>query len=266
MWFPLAGRARGRLVSLLGAFAAVVAASVVGSSAAIPGSAAATGAAKPFKVTTTLDGKKVLPHRIHWYAFPSIPASKVAAVDYLIDGKLSWVEHHAPYSYGYNSNYLVTTWLTPGRHQFTVRAIATDGRRAIDSSVARVLPALPPPAMLANTIWKRTLTAAQTHGQPHGTWVLSISKVGWKIKVPPVGANLIDVAYLSPGLLEVRGGIWTRPAPNNNPEEGNGWCDEPFQPVRYHWSVNGSLLTLTLAGPKRCDGQSVIIAGQWTRD
>ena len=198
-------------------------------------SAPAKSRAQPFKVTSTLDGKKVLPHRIHWFAFPSIPAAQVAEVDFLIDGKFSWIEHHAPYSYGYNANYLVTSWLSPGPHHFTVRAKATDGRRAADSTVARVLPTPAPPAQLTNKRWKRTLTAAETHGQPHGTWVLSITKVGWKIKVPPVGANLIDVGYLSRGLLELRGGIWTTPAPANNPEEGNGWCDEPFQPVRYHW-------------------------------
>jgi hypothetical protein len=243
-----------------------VCAFVAASSAVIIRSAAAEGTKQSFKVTSTLDGKKVLPHRIHWFAFPNMSASRVAEVDFLIDGKLSWIEHHAPYAYGYNANYLVTSWLAPGAHHFTVRAIATDGSRATDSTVARVLPTPPPPSQLADTRWKRTLTAAQAHGQPHGTWVLSINRVGWKIKVPPIGANLIDVGYLSPGLLELRGGIWTKPPPANNPEEGNGWCDEPFQPVRYRWSVQGGALTLTLAGPKRCDGQSVILAGEWSRD
>jgi hypothetical protein len=216
-----------------------------------------------FTVRSTLAGK-TLPHRIHWFALPSIPPAEVAEVDFLIDGKLSWVEHHAPYSYGYNANYLVTSWLKPGLHHFLVRAVATDGLKATATTDARVLPAAAPPARLVGT-WKRTLTAQQAGQQPSGTWVLSISKVGWKIAVPPGGANLIDVGYLATGLLELRGGIWTKPAPKDNPEEGNGWCDEPFQPVRYHWAVSGTTLTLALAGPKRCDGQSVIVAGSWSR-
>jgi hypothetical protein len=218
-----------------------------------------------FTVRSTLDGKTTLPHRIHWLAFPSIPAAKVAEVDFLIDGKTSWIEHHTPYSYGFDANYLVTSWLTPGIHHFAVRVTATNRQRAnSQTTAARVLPASPPPAELAGS-WKRTITAQQSHGQPAGTWVLTVDKIGWRIKVPPVGANLIDVGYMSPGKLELRGGIWTKPHPDNNPTEGNGWCDEPFQPVQYHWSVAAGVLTLTLAGPKRCDGQSVIVAGQWSR-
>jgi hypothetical protein len=233
--------------------------------AALLPAASVASAAANFKVTTTLDAKTALPHRIHWFAVPNIPASKVARVEFLIDGKIRWIEHHAPYSYGFNANYLVTSWLSPGLHHFMVRAIATDGRRATSTTVAaRVVASPPPPPSLAGT-WKRTLTPAEAGKQPSGTWVLSIDKVGWRIKVPPGGANLIDVAYLSPGLLEARGGIWTKPEPANNPTEGNGWCDEPFQPERYHWEVAGATLTLSLAGPKRCDGQSVIWAGTWTR-
>jgi hypothetical protein len=228
-------------------------------------SALAGAKATPFKVRSTLAGRKTLPHRIHWLGVPSIPASKIRKVEFLIDGRVRWVEHSAPYSYGFNGNYLVTSWLTPGVHHFSVRATATDGRRAFSASLAaRVGPAADPPPELAGT-WKRTLTQAQAGRQPSGTWILSVDKVGWTIKVPPGGANLIDVAYLSPGLLESRGGVWTKPHPADNPTEGNGWCDEPFQPVRYHWVVEGNTLTMTLAGPKRCDGESTIWAGAWSR-
>lgn len=209
-------------------------------SSAVVASTAVQAGSKPFEVTSTLAGKKVLPHRIRWLGLPKLPASKVAEVDFLIDGKVHWIEHNAPYSYGFDGNYLVTSWLRPGLHRFAVRAIANDGHGvgASRTTLARVLPAALPVAKLASTRWKRTLTPAQAGGQPAGTWVLSIDKVGWKIKVPPVGANLIDVGYLSPGLVELRGGVWTRPHPANNPTEGNSWCDEPFQPVRYRWAVD----------------------------
>lgn len=229
--------------------------------------ALAASAPAAFTVRSTLTGKKVLPHRVHWYAFPSLPPAQIREVDFFIDNKLSWVEHNAPYDYGFNDNYLVTTWLKPGLHQFTVRAVTADGRRAAKTtSSARTLPATPPPAPLAGR-WTRTLSPAQTHGQPSGTWILEISKIGWWIKVPGPGpgANLIDVGYLAPNLLELRGGIWNMPHPENNPTEGNGWCDEPFQPVRYHWKTTATTLALSLAGPRRCDGQSTIIAGNWKR-
>jgi hypothetical protein len=49
-------------------------------------------------VTSTLDGHTVLPHRIHWQAFASAPAGHISKVDYLIDGRLSWVETQRPTS------------------------------------------------------------------------------------------------------------------------------------------------------------------------
>jgi hypothetical protein len=222
------------------------------------------GAAAPrsFTVKSTLAGTTTLPHRIHWLGIPSLPESKTREVDFLIDGQLKWVELHRPYSYGYNGNYLVTTWLRPGLHRFTVVAIAKDRTRATVSSSARVGTATPPPTKLAGT-WDRIVTSAEagTSGRA-GRWTLAIDKVGWRILDPTRHGALIDVAYLSAATLEARGGIATR---NHDSHEGNIWCDEPFQPVRYQWSVDGDTLTISLAGPKRCDGESQVLAGEWTR-
>jgi hypothetical protein len=127
-------------------------------------SAAAGGGNQPFTVTSTLDGKRVLPLRTHWLAYPKLPASKVSRVEFLIDGKVRWIERHAPYNYasddnGRNLGYLITTWLAPGRHRFAVRAIDKGGRQATDIVVARVLPAPEPPAALKG-MWTRVVTNA----------------------------------------------------------------------------------------------------------
>lgn len=226
----------------------------------------ATGAANalttPLSVKSTLTGKTVLPHRIHWLGIPNRPESQMREVDFLVDGKLTWVEHHPPYSFAYDGNYLVTTWLSPGQHTFAVLAIAKDGSRARTSSTGLVGRAASPPADLTGT-WKRTVTAAEagTSGRP-GIWTLTVDPVGWQILDPTKHGALVDVAYLSTGVLEARGGIATR---NHDSHEGNVWCEEPFQPVRYRWAVNGETLTLTLAGPKRCDGESDVWAGDWNR-
>jgi hypothetical protein len=224
---------------------------------------AANGPAQ--RVTSTFDGKTVLPHRIHWVANPTLPRTRISEVVFLIDGKVSWIEHNPPYTYGNDGNWLVTSFLTPGIHRFAVQAITNSGKVATDRVTARVLPAPPPPARLAGR-WTRTLSKAKAKPQPAGTWVLTINKIGWRITVPPGGANLIDVAYLPGAILESRGGIWTKPRPADNPTEGNGWCEDTNQPVRYRWSVTSSRLTLTLAGPKRCDGESQIWTGVWTRN
>jgi hypothetical protein len=220
-------------------------------------------AAGTLTVRSTLTGKTVLPHRIHWLGIPSLPESQIREIDFLIDGKVSWVEHHGPYSYGYDGNYLVTSWLTPGFHEFTVTAIAKNGSRASTASRARTRAPSPPPSTLAGT-WTRNVTSAEAAGSGRaGTWTLTVNAVGWRILDPTKHGALVDVAYLSSNSLEARGGIATR---NHDPHEGNIWCDEPFQPVRYAWSVSDKTLTLALAGPKRCGAESSVWAGEWTRD
>ena len=99
-------------------------AAVVGVSSAL-----ARGDPKRFTVTSTIDGKTVLPLRIRWRARPQhVALAQVKEIDYLIDGRGAWVEHHPPYYYGSNEgsygNWLVTSFLTPGIHTFTVRVDA----------------------------------------------------------------------------------------------------------------------------------------------
>jgi hypothetical protein len=223
------------------------------SSAAARGEA---GDAQAFRVTSTLDGKKVLPHRIHWLGRPNLPASKVSEVRFLIDGKTRWIEHNPPYTYGDDGNWLVTSWLSPGRHRFTVRARTKAGRMAKRTTIARVLPAPAPPAELAGT-WKRSAV---------GTWVVTIDRAGWKIRDPFGTGSFVDVAYLSRTRLQARGGIWTRP---NSKREGNGWCEDTNTPVNYRWAVSTNTLTLELDGRDGCGEQwakqHFLWAGAWTK-
>jgi hypothetical protein len=111
---------------------------------------------------------------------------------------------------------------------------------------------------------RRETSAAEANGSgPAGTWTLTVDPVGWRILGPSRRRGaLIDVAYLSPGTIEARGGIVTR---DHDRRENNLWCDEPFQPVRYHWRADADRLTLTLAGPRRCGAQSRVWAAVWTR-
>jgi hypothetical protein len=228
------------------------------------GTAAAHSSKRPLSITSSLAAKKVLPHRIHWLAVPKLAPSKVKQVEFLIDGRTRWIEHSAPYSYGYDGNYLVTSWLAPGKHRFKVRMTTTSGRRATSpTAVARVGRAAAPPQDLAGS-WQRTVAPGELDGAPAGTWTLSIDKVGWSV-IAPLGGGLVDVAYQSASLLEVRGGIRTKPNPPRNNTEGNGFCDEPFEPVRYSWAVQSDTLTLTLAGPPRCGQESTLLATQWSR-
>jgi hypothetical protein len=247
----LPARRRGALSALAGAVAV-----------AWTGSAVASHDAD-FAISSTLSNRQVLPHRIHWLGKPSLPPSRIREVAFLIDGRRSWVEHHAPYSYAFDGNYLVTSWMRPGLHTFTVVAVATNGRRATISSQARTLAPKPPPAALAGS-WHRRVSVAEAGSAGRaGIWTLAVNSVGWRFLYPSrrQGA-LVDVAYLSPSAIEARGGIATR---DHDPRENNPWCDEPFEPVRYRWRVTGDRLKLTLAGKGRCGGEAQVWAGDWIR-
>jgi hypothetical protein len=233
------------------------------------------GAARPFSVKSTLDGKTELPQRIHWIAKPGIATSKVVEVIFLIDGKIGWVEHNPPFVYGNDGNWLITSALSPGMHKFTVRATTVDVRTVSKTVKARVLPAAAPPAELAGS-WQRTVTKKQAGPEtPAGNWGITIDKTGWIIWDPDGSracscGNWIDVAYLSGELLELRSGIWTKTETDPTATRfGNGWCNDTNAPVDYSWAVSANTLTLTLNGPDRCGDpntkQDGVVAGAWTR-
>ena len=239
---------------------------------AISPALAAGGNSKQFKVTSTLDGKTVLPQRIHWIARPHIAASKVEEVDFLIDGRLGWVEHNAPYVYGNDGNWLVTSTLKPGRHTFTVRTIAFGFKKASDTVKAMVVEATTPPAELAGT-WSRTATIddlkkctteAEGGCPPTGKWSLTIGSRGWAVRDPQNGGGLFDAMYLGDGRVQMRPTIEYAPYPNAN---NGGWCSDtdPLAIWTASAASDGSTLQLDPLGTDPCGDRTAILEGTWTR-
>jgi hypothetical protein len=238
----------------------------------------APAAAHDFAVTSSLDGKAVLPHTIAWLGTPSLPAAKVAEVDFLIDGRQAWIEHAAPYSFSDDGGYLVTSWLRPGIHRFTVRARTSDGRTAVDTVKARVAPAKDPPTALAGR-WERTLATSvpapggQGAGAPAGRWVLVFDRKWVQDRAPgrwdPVksattGAGAVVDNEWVPGArrFELGGGVTTRLTTDAD-AEGGWWCDPAGPSASYAWSVHGDTLTLTGSDP--CRERGAVYVGTWTR-
>jgi hypothetical protein len=253
---------------------------------AVASSAGGSPAQAQFTVRSTLDGKSVLPHRIAWLAFPSLGRSKVARVDFLIDGgPVRWTERNPPYSYADDGGYLVTSWLTPGRHRFQVRATAKDGRVATDTVVARVAPAPPPPAELAGT-WQRTIDTSNapkpgSKGNPTSTFTPSglyritfekrwiRDKFPGKFVYPASNKTGHGFIFLSdytftPKLLHVRGEVIFHPLSFKLPE-GGWWCHPGGPAADYRWSVSSGTLTLSPVGSDACGIRGFIWTGEWTR-
>lgn len=257
---------------------------LVALAAVIPvSSALAQGDAQPLKVSSSIDAKNVLPQRVRWLAYPKAPAVQIARVDFLIDGKLRWVEHYAPYNYGSDDlhghlGYLFTSWLAPGKHRFTARATTKSGQTGSDTVVARVLPAAEPPAGLAGT-WTRTVTSQDLQksdpkfgdGPPTGTWQLVFDRVGaWHLD--PMGSGLVNAYDVAGNLIHVYAPIQMAPFSDGKGgvsrfgHHGIGGtdCREDGPFGSYTWSVSGDELTLT-AVREGCGQRRAIWEGTWTR-
>ena len=219
-------------------------------------------------VTSTLDGHGVLPQRIHWQAFPSASAAHISKVDFLIDGRLGWEETRSPYFYGRDGNWLVTSFLVPGRHTFTVRVITADGHMAASTVKASVAAPAAPSAALAGT-WTRVVTPADVtkattnEPPPAGHWRLQIGPTGWQLHDPEGGGQLFDVGYQRGSGVQMRPTIEYPPYPNSN---SGGFCadTDPLWTWTYSVAGDGKSLTLRPVGHDPCGDRVAILAGTWT--
>ena len=249
-------------------------------------SAAGSPAHAEFTVKSSLDGKSALPHRVQWNAFPSLGKSKIARVEFLVDGgRARWIERNAPYAYA-DAGWFVTSWLAPGRHRFQVRATAKDGRVATDTVVAQVAPPPAPPADLAGT-WQRTIDTSDAPKPgskrnptstftPAGPYRLTFEK-RWmhdqfpgKFVYPASNKTGKGFVFLSdyaatPTLLHVRGEVIFHPI-SDKLAEGGWWCYEAGPAADYRWNVSGETLTLApIGGSDACGIRGYIWAGEWRR-
>lgn len=243
-------------------------------------SASAEQSAKPFTIRSSFDGKTVLPQRIRWIAYPSTGVL-FPGVEFLIDGKVVVSNRLPPYAFGddgrdeatgsVNTGYLVTSWLSPGRHKFTVRARGLGPNRktvATKTVVARVRSAPARPAQLLGT-WRRDLATAVPPDRnmlyrkvtaPPGIYTIAVGRRFIRISGPDPRKH-IKLDYLAGArTITIRGPVWT-----GDPNEG-GWC-EPWGPETiYSWSVSNGTLTLAPAGePDACKQRGMIVTGDWAR-
>ncbi len=241
--------------------------------------ASATPSKTRFRVTSSLDGKTVLPHRIHWVAYPR-PRTGVSTVQFLIDGKLRWVENSPPYSYSDDGGYLVTSWLAAGRHRFTVLAKFAGGKKATRTVVARVIKEPDPPLALAGT-WRRKVLkevppdpAYPGDAVPAGQWTLVFDRRWIEAHFPGTfdprtspqtgaGNILLDDYTVGADRFTVYGAVTTGRMNPNVAAGGGWWCGPGGPRGTYAWSVSGD--ALTLAGRDGCSQRLGIYAGKWTK-
>lgn len=218
-------------------------------------SAAAERSATSFTIRSSLDGKTVLPHRIRWIAYPSAPVL-FPGVEFLIDGKLAFDDRLEPYAFASDgrdeatktvkTGYLVTSWLSPGKHRFTVRGSRVGDRAtATKTAVVRVVQAPAPPAGLAGT-WTRNLPNAvppdrgvlYKNAAPAGPYRITIDRRYIRLQPQRTPVHVKFDYAAGATTVTIRGPVWA-----GYPNEG-GWCDPWGPEVKYTWSVTGDTLTL----------------------
>jgi hypothetical protein len=226
-------------------------------------------------VTSTLDHLAQVPERIRWIATIQPASTTVDHVDYLIDGKVAWTETSAPYVYGgdddgANLGYLITTWLQPGAHTFTVRVVG--GAQAVlatDQVRAQTVAGAAPPAGLAG-VWSRVVPGSPG-GPPTGRWRLAFDNVGaWELDTLGTGVvsqigvtgNRIDV-YAPISMAPFNDGVTGINAYGNH-DIGGVDCNASGPFGSYTWTVNGRSLTLSPVN-EACPDRQGIWAGTWTR-
>ena len=251
-------------------------------------SVAAAPAAATFKATSTLDGKTVLPRHIRWVASTTLPASQVATVSFLIDGKVHWTETAAPLRVlrqrGQRSTSATSSppGSPPAEHRFTVQVKAKDGRTAADNVTARVLPAPAIPAALAGT-WQRTLAhpvppdpgAPASQPNPAGTYTITFERRWIQDQIPgtynPKNNRRAPAASstttTSPARKPSRCGAPSRsPRKAPGPSAGGWWCYPDGPPATYTWTVTANKLTLApVGGHDACGQRGTTWTGTWTR-
>jgi hypothetical protein len=244
---------------------------------AVSSALAGNSASKRFTVSSTLDGKKVLPLRIHWMAQVRNAPAQVTEADYFIDGKKAWTDHNAPYYYGGNerssTNSLVTSFLAPGVHTFRVRAVTLAGRTATDTVRARVIAAPSPPSNLAGA-WTRIVTPDDLKkgppGPPAGPWTFHVTSVGWGgdgtgaatgAAVPGwSGQDRWDVRYLP------NGNVVLGPEVVTPDQQSGGFCGiDPLQTWTVALSADDQSMTLNPEAQDNCGDRVAILQGTWTR-
>jgi hypothetical protein len=169
------------------------------------------------------------------------------------------------------TGYLVTSWLAPGTHRFTVRgkAIIAGRRTSVEKTVtARVAAPPSPPAQLAGT-WRRHLDVAvppdpnrlyRTVTAQPGTYRIVIDRRYVRLSGPAPRKHLKIDYVADPRKITIRGPVWT-----GDPDEG-AFCDPWGPDATYSWSVSDGTLTLEPAGkPDACKQRAGILAGEWTR-
>jgi hypothetical protein len=252
---------------------AIFAAAVIELLAVAAGARAHASVDQPavWSVTSSIVDGATLAAPTRWSAEPvGPPPGGLDRIEFLIDGKLLWVERHAPFVFNNDGNYLYPYVFARGAHQLIARAVSASGEQV--TTTANVQMTQTPPKI------PRALQATlEGPRQPSG-------------HRPQPGARRPAASRWRPS-VEVR---WQRPRAGHAAEARSGWplrllgertrrarprrtrqladaqssydgiCHGDQTLGRYRWKIrHGALMLKVINDP--CRLRAASLAGRWGR-
>ena len=257
----------------------LAAVAVVGLLAVVAGASAHAPSRSPelvqqaagWSVTSSIVDGATLAGPVHWSAGPvGTPPGGLDRVEFLIDGKLLWVERHAPYDFNNDANYLYPYVFTRGPHQLIARAVSTSGEQV--TATANVQMAQSPPRIprALQATWKHRVSQSvidrgSVPGDPPlpgGVLRMKFGADGLALASPPkpVMAGYYAFAATARGVLHFGGPVNWLTAQSSF--EGICHGDRTF--ARYRWKIDDRALTLKVIKDP-CRLRAALLTGRWTR-
>jgi hypothetical protein len=213
---------------------------------------------------------------VSWQAcVTGIPASDVAVVRFLIDGKLGYLARTAPYVFAGRGNLLLPGTLGPGSHVFAVDVTLTDGHHLTTAAAAVVSATAPGVPRQVLGLWSRTVTAAEVARTQNfrdpvdpiplsaGTWQVSIGADGVARYTDPTPAHDLTVGQVrfEPGGRLVVG----NQIPGFPHASQGGFCGDTVGDGIYQWSLHDNALTIQVVSDHQCANRNSFWNGTFTR-
>ena len=225
--------------------------------------ATSPAAAPPLAVTSSIADGTNLMTPTAWIATVTgqSASSPVNRVEFLIDGKLAWVEQNAPYSFNDDGNLLIPSVLDPASHRLLVNVYTAAGVAATaEATVTTSRPAVP--ATLEGKGFKHQTPAQKcaTCDAPGGVWRMEFGGDGVIRFDDPLGGKGTEAfVATSDGVLTLYGPTsWIVPK-----EAQGGFCHiEGIATMK--WQISGANLILSTSGSDDpCPARAWVFTGTY---
>src|SRR4051812_42404281 len=248
-----------------------------GSSKGPTASATTESPAAPPKVSSSISDGATLTRAVTWRVGVQPAGDDVAEeVEFLVDGKKTWVERESPYVFNDDGQVLAPWLLGNGPHTLVAR-VKTGGGATDSTAHVTVHTSLAANKQITGTYHRVVTKADVKRVQPYripskgafgeipplGRWTLRIKPNGEIVGVDPkngTASPFIEPYSLDGSKLTLYGpAVWRQP----NPDEPNLFCD-PEKRSDYVWHRSGPSLAITNV-QKTCADRDIVFVGTWIR-